>query len=192
MDKISIKLLLVLLAVLSLTSFTACQSSGLQLGYSDGLPLEEARQKLEEKGIVFVDTIKQAADLAGFQVLTPSFIPDGFNFMHITVEKTGAVSSQPPKASRYIVSVYYTQREGFRLPEQSWFSLVQATSDLSNYRSEPVEICGKPARRELMTADNKLMISWQSDSTYYAVIGPLNDLLDEDAMEKIACSVINQ
>lgn len=154
---------------------------------SKSLTLEEARIEMEEKGAVFASSLEQASELVGFRVIAPEYIPEDFGFLHIDVNKSGAGTGASVRPVS--VSLYYTQRKDFRLPEQSWFLLVQAEYDSSGPGDKLIEICGKKVEQKFDTDLNRLTLSWQDNSTYYSLTGTLNDLLSEDTMKDIICSI---
>ncbi len=149
---------------------------------------------LEEKGIANIASAEVASRIAGFKVVVPAYIPEGFHegkfMVHLFDE--GMPEEPKPKSNYIQVHQYYTW-SGEKFP---MFLLIQGSHRFGIGGSEPTEICGHPGERKYTKADpedetpySKLALGWENDGRYYAIIAILGENLDEATLEKIACSV---
>jgi len=157
--------------------------------------LEQMEKEMAERGIWNVNTLDEASRIAGFPVATPAYIPEGFhrgsNIM-VTQLGGGLPEDMKPKFSAINVEIsYYCQED-----DSVGFMLTQTKHKFGIGGSEPTEICGGQGERKFQEADPQrrnpnpvLTLGWENDGRYYNITGTLADPLDEDTLEKIACSV---
>ena len=160
---------------------------------------ETEKQQLDEQmavqGGCNVDTLDKASYLAGFPVATPVYVPEDFyrrsNIM-VTQLGGGLPEDMKPKFTAINVEIsYYCQED-----DSVGFMLTQTKHKVGIGGSEPTEICGGQGERKFQEADPQrrnpnpvLTLGWENDGRYYSITGTLAGSLDEETLEKIACSV---
>ncbi len=148
-----------------------------------------------EQGIWNVDTLEEASQIAGFTVAIPEYLPEGFyRGSNIMVSQLGGglPEGMKPKFTAFIVEMFYYYQED----DSVMFTLTQTQHKSEIGGSEPTEICGRPAERAYQEANPQrkypspmLTLGWENDGSYYQITGTLAGPLDEETLEKIACSV---
>ncbi len=157
--------------------------------------LEQMEKELAERGVLNVSTLEEAAEIAGFSVATPAYVPEGFyrgsNIM-VTQLGGGLPEDMKPKFTAINVEMSYYWQED----DSVMFMLTQTKHKFGIGGSEPTEICGGQGERKFQEADPQrrnpnpvLTLGWENDGRYYNITGILAGLLDEETLEKIACSV---
>jgi hypothetical protein len=148
------------------------------------LTLDEAEKQLNEKRFLNVASILDASNLAGFQVASPSFLPEGF--------KAGkpSVMLQPGGSSEAAKSV----QQSFALESETgtMFTLIQGLESLGSLSgSQPTTISGKSAQRLMISSSppNRLVFAWSDGKRFYQLGGTLTGTLNEATFAKIAASV---
>lgn len=164
-----------------------------EIGY-EGLGLtEEEIRMLEERGIANVESAEVASKIAGFTVAEATHVPDGFipGKFSIQISGGGMPEGISPKFNNTKVERVYSHEDG-----KTMILLIQSPQQLNVGGAEPVEICGHTGERKFSPADpdkgmpyDKLTYGWEKDGFYYALTGMLSETLDEEEMEKMACSI---
>jgi hypothetical protein len=140
-----------------------------------------------------VDTAEQASEIAGFKVIEPSYVPEGYLGGKFTVTALGGglpEEMKPKFNSNQVQRAYH-----YRNDPDTMILLVQMVHEFSIGGGEPAEICSRPAERKFTAADpqhvphDSLTFGWEIDGNYFSLTGWLNDTLDEAEMVKIACSI---
>lgn len=160
-----------------------------------GLGLTEDEIKmLEERGIANVDSIEVASKIAGFQVATPAYVPDGFRPGKYSIMISGA--GMPPGMSPKFNNTKIMQTFVWQEDENISIVLTQSPQQFGIGGGEPADICGRPGERKFSPADpekgqpyDKLTLGWEKEGRYYALTGWLSGPLDEAEMEKVSCSM---
>ena len=143
-------------------------------------------------GVLTVSTIEEASRLVGYQVATPTFIPEGFLPGNFELNQLGF----PPQLG-------YEWGDGIRVVQQHWtwpgerkifFFVMQSPGTLESRQGEPSEVCGRSGKREFFEADKGreyplLVLHYWDGEMVYSVCGRLEDPLTEEILHKIACSV---
>ncbi len=161
-----------------------------------GLTEDEIRM-LEERGVANVDSVEVASKIAGFGVMVPSYVPEGFQpgkFM-INISGAGLPPELKPKFNRTNVQIVYTYQDDRDIV----ILLLQAThkSGIGDAGiRESVDICGSKGESIFVKANpdegrpyDRLILSWEKDGVYYSLTGTLSGTLDEAELEKMACSI---
>lgn len=215
-------LLVISLLVLYLVQMTACTSTttgvspslsgtlaspaitpglketGQQTSTPIALTLEEAEKELKDKGYTVVDTIEKASQLAGYQVATPSFIPEGFLAEVISNAGTFRVNilgfGLPTSEFRKYPLVSQVFRPGGLLANEPFLILTQS-KDPFGTAGNPVDIDvnGHTGKKVLTPPDEKyparLLLVWSDSDLFYSLEGVLISPLDETVLLKVASSV---
>jgi hypothetical protein len=140
-----------------------------------------------------VDSAEQASEIAGFKVIEPSYVPEGYLGGKFTVTALGAglpEEMKPKFNSTQVQRAYHYQND-----PDTMILLIQMVHEFSVGGGEPTELCGRPAERKFTAADpqrvphDSLTFGWVIDGNYFSLTGWLNDTLDEAALVKMACSI---
>jgi hypothetical protein len=176
------------------SSETAPATSTTQTDYP-GLGLTDTEiQTLEQMGIANVDSAEIASRIAGFKVVVPAYIPEGYiggKFM-VTLSGAGLPDNLKPKFNNTMVERIYNYQNN----PTTIIDLIQKVHQFSQLNSEPTEICGHPAGRYFAPADPKSAIkgdvvtyNWEINGNYFLLSGCLGATLDEATLVKMACSI---
>lgn len=131
---------------------------------------------------VSVPSVEEATRLAGYQVSTPTFLPEGFEDTpdEITVE---ARYTNRPKV---VTQIWSVDRDVFLL-------LVQDPSLDGIGGAEEAVVCGVPGERAYYEATSDraavLALYWRIGDMAYSLTGTLKGTLDEETLVKVACSI---
>ena len=160
---------------------------------------ETEKQQLDEQmavqGGCNVDTLDKASYLAGFTVVIPAYIPEGFyhrSNIIVTQLGGGLPEGMKPKFTANIVQITYYSPDD----DSVGLMLQQTRHKIGLGGGKPTEICGRPAEKAYQEANLQrkypgpvLTLGWENDGTYYQITGTMAAPLDEAMLEKIACSV---
>jgi hypothetical protein len=162
------------------------------------LTLEEAEKQFKKTGSALVDTLEKASRLAGYQVATPSFIPEGFVLRDIDGQGGVFDVHQPtfPAPNAPVeVAQHYSQNTDPKAPRGPFFILTQSTTtgDVAGGTQTDIEINGHPGKRSLITSSGNnpvsLGLSWREGKVLFMLQGTLQSPLDEATLLKVAESV---
>jgi hypothetical protein len=181
---------------LLLLSITAILVAPFLAGCSEKNPMDEQLDTLREQGRVIerYDSAKEASKVAGFKVIEPSYIPDGFGKPKYQVFESGAGLPEDlkPGFDNTLVFSSYTYQPDRRIVIQ----LEQTVHKFSLGGSEPTELCGHPAERVFFSADpqknmpyDRLAFGWEDGEYYFSLVAALGGTLTEDELRKMACSI---
>jgi len=136
------------------------------------------------KPFVSVASIEEASRLAGYQVSTPTFLPQGFeNTPKITVHDTN------PKVPKRVMQVWNADRDVF-------FLFIQDPSLDGIGGGKGAEVCGVPGESKFSEATSGrpaiLSLYWRSGDMAYVITGTLKGTLDEETLQKVASSVVTK
>jgi hypothetical protein len=163
--------------------------------------LEEAKKQLEETGYALADTAEKASQLAGYQVATPSFIPEGFvpsdndGNGGIFVINNIFFGRTPAAGPPYQVSQRYSLSPDPTSPREPFFAIVQtsATPGFVGGIQEDVTIGGHPGKKVITygqgDAPDILNFHWNDGTLTYDLVGTLEAPLDEEIMIEVAASM---
>jgi hypothetical protein len=158
-----------------------------------GLTEDEIRM-LEESGVANVDSAEVASKIAGFEVVVPAYVPEGFQpgKFSISISGAGLPESMRPKFNNTKVQQTYTYQED----KEVGILLIRSPHEFGIGGGEPAEVCGQTGERAFTKADpangqphDTVTLCWEKNGIYYALTGVLGGTLDEAEMEKIACSI---
>ena len=149
----------------------------------------------EERGVAYADSAEVASLIAGFEVHHPAYIPDDFSSGEFAVLLSGAGMPEEfkPKFNNTQVHQSFTWQEDRRVV----VFLIYAVHPTGLGGVEPADICGYQGERSFTEADpdndNRpyamLSLAWGANGRYYILTGTLGGPLDEETIEKIACSI---
>jgi hypothetical protein len=154
----------------------------------DDLSQVEIEDELYNKGFIKVDTLEQASQIAGYQVASPTFLPDYLrhNDVCISVYQLGDCPTRP-------IIQTWSSNDG----EETRLHLI---SDPKVTRiaggGEPTLVANSLGERachgsEYGLSKPMLCLFWRADDTTYTLCGNINFSLDEETMYKIANSVVD-
>jgi hypothetical protein len=172
---------------LLLLSITAILIAPVMTGCSEKNPMDEQLDTLREQGRVIerYDSSKEASKVAGFKVIEPSYIPDGFGKPKYQVFESDAglpEDLKPGFDNTLVFSTYPYQ------PDRSVFiQLEQSDHKVSLGEGEATEMCGRPAERSM--SNSVLSFGWEIDDNYFIITGVLDGSLSEEELIKMACSI---
>jgi len=152
---------------------------------------EQEKGEMAQRGLVNVDTVADASRIAGFPVATPAYIPEGFSGGSFSVSQLGAglPEEMKPKFAQVNVQRIWSLEGNHKV----MFFLIQTQHKSGIGGGEPTEICGHPGERKFSEAEAdrpaKLSLGWEDNGNYFSLFGMLAGPLDEETLEKIACSV---
>jgi len=199
MKKLIIGLILVILLLVPVSCAPAATESeveeeGLTQAEEEEKPtLTEEQQELwVERGVLPVSTIEEASRLVGYQVATPTFIPEGFLPGDFELNQLGF----PPQLGG-------EWGDGKRVVQRQWtwsgdrkirFLVMQFQGTEESVDGEPSEVCGRPGKRQFFEAEKGreyplVVLHWWDGEMVYSVSGLLGGPLTEEILHKIACSV---
>jgi hypothetical protein len=167
-------------------------------GYA-GLGLTEDEIKmLEERGVANVDSAEVASKIAGFEVTTPTYVPEGFTQGQYSVSVSGAAGMPPgmkPKFNNTNVQIIYTYKNDRKVVILLLQAVHKSGIGDAGVR-EPVDICGSAGESVFVEANSDngqpydhLILSWEKDGIYYTLSGTLGQTLDKPSILKMACSI---
>jgi len=153
---------------------------------------EEQKELWVERGVLPVSTIEEASRLVGYQVATPTFIPEGFLPGDFELNQLGF----PPQLGG-------EWGDGKRVVQRQWtwlddpkinILLIQHPDTDENVSGEPIEVCGHSGGREFFEAEKGrehplLVLHWWDGDMVYSLGGSLGGPLTEEILHEIACSV---
>jgi hypothetical protein len=140
-----------------------------------------------------VDTAELASQIAGFKVVEPSYIPEGYSggiFM-ITNLGAGLPEELKPKFNSMQVERVYR----FQNDQNTMILLTQSNHKTDIAGGEPTTLCGFTAQRAFTESDprytpfDKLTFSWEINGNYFILIGKIGTTLDETTLTRVACSI---
>jgi hypothetical protein len=159
-----------------------------------GMTPEEVQQ-WEERGSANVDTLEAASVLAGYKVLTPAYIPNGFyrqKNIIVTNLGGGLPEGMKPKFSMIIVETIYFLKGN----DTVMFDVRQSNGKEGLGGGQPAEICGMQGEKQYLPADPQrkypgriLVLEIQKNGYSFSIYATLAGPLDEATIEKIFCSV---
>ncbi len=149
----------------------------------------------EERGVASVESAEAATILAGFEVRPPAYIPDDFSSGNFSVTRSGAGLPEKlkPKFDNTKVFQSFTWQEDKRVG----FILFRYVHPIGLGDGEPANICGYQGEKAFDEADPDnlkqpyavLSLAWGANGKYFTLMGSLSGPLDEETLEKIACSI---
>jgi hypothetical protein len=167
---------------------------------AQALTLEQAAAQLKEKGYTLADTAEKASQLAGYEVATPAFVPEGFVavMMDITgggtfaLNKLGFGLPNVPNVP-IIVDQKYALSADPRAPHGPFFMLEQTTQPHGQVGTAiDIEIAGYPGKKILIPPDGRppgIHLAWTDGTRYYDLEGELTGTLDEATLLQVAASM---
>ncbi len=192
--------LLTMVFIMAVPFLTACDviTGNMAFSGSDtssaGLTDEEV-QLWESKGTANVDTLERASALAGFKVVTPDYIPEGFSRQkNIILNQLGGglPEGMKPAHSAIIVQTFYFLKGN----DSVIFFIQQTDGKMGIGGGEPAVVCGVPGEKQYLPADPRrkypseiLILSAEINGVYFSIYATLAGPLDEETIEKILCSV---
>jgi hypothetical protein len=156
------------------------------------LTLEEADKQLSEKGFLNVASIQDASTLAGFQVVVPSFIPQGFSAGNFSVmlQPGGIPTSTVDGSAQAAKSVQQSFAQNGA--SDVIFTLTEGLQVIGSLpKSQPITINGRPGEKLLITGPgaNRLVLAWDDGKRFYQLAGIISGALDEATLDNIANSL---
>ena len=155
-----------------------------------GLTPEEEEQ-MAEWGVINVDNVDDASRIAGFPVAEPAYIPEGFSGGSFSVSRLGA--RLPEEMRPKFVQINVQRIWSWEGNRKVMFVLIQSQHKFGIGGGEPAEICGRQGERTFSEAEAdrpaRLSLGWEDNGNYFSLSGMLAGSLDEETLEKIACSV---
>jgi hypothetical protein len=153
---------------------------------------QEKQQMWEEKGTYNAETIEEASRIAGFQVASPSYIPEGFaRFQNINVTRLGGGLPEGMKPKFSAINVEQMWR--WDADRSTTFMLTQSQHKFGiGGDQEQVEIGGLQVTRAVTQTEPprpNVGYAWEKDGSYFGLFGYLGGPLDEATLEKIVLSV---
>ena len=151
---------------------SACNS---QPSETKALPLTEDQLKqrlteIEEKGLLNIETIEEAAQIASYKIAVPAFIPEGFQRnKYIMLNKRGAGL---PEDMAVDFPIEVQQMWLWQEDTEVWFILLQSPKEFG-----------------VGSSGDKFSIGWQDGDMYYALSGTVTGPLTEDILNRIVSSV---
>jgi len=146
---------------------------------------------MAQRGVVNVATVADASRIAGFVVVEPAYIPEGFSGGSFSVCQHGATlpEDMKPKVIWIEVQSFYVWQGEVRII----FMQTQGQHMSGIIGGEPAEICGHPGERWFDAAHDdmppRLAFGWEDNGYYFSLFGMLAGPLDEETLMQIACSV---
>lgn len=136
------------------------------------------------KSFVSVSSVEEATSIAGYQVSTPTFVPRGFqDTPEITVHDT---NENIPKRVMQIWSA--DDKDVFLM-------LIQDPSLDSIDGGKETVVCGVSGESRFFEATSSrlamLALYWRIGDMAYCLTGTLKGTVDEETLQKVACSVVN-
>lgn len=154
--------------------------------------MDEGTELWVERGILPVSTIEEASRLVGYQVATPTFIPEDFLPGDFELNQLGF----PPQLGG-------EWGDGKRVVQRQWtwsgdskihFLVMQFQGTEESVQGEPSDVGGRSGKREFFEAEKGreyplLVLHWWDGEMVYSVSGSLKNSLSEEILNKIAYSV---
>jgi Domain of unknown function (DUF4367) len=142
-----------------------------------------------------VDTAELASQIAGFKVVEPSYIPDGYSGGLFMITNLGAGLPEELKPKFNSMEVQRVYR--FQNDRNTMILLTQSNHKTDIAGGEPTTLCGFTAQRAFSKTDprytphDELTFSWEINGNYFILTGWLGTTLDEATLIKMACSIKN-
>jgi len=187
MKKLIISLLLLVCLLVPISCTPASES---EVEEEKPTLTKEQKELWVERGVLPVSTIEEASRLVGYQVATPTFIPEGFLPGDFELNQLGF----PPQLGG-------EWGDGKRVVQRQWtwsgdrkihFLVIQFQGTLESVQGEPSEVCGHSGKREFFEEGREyplLVLNWWDGDMVYPVGGSLGGPLTEEILHQIACSV---
>jgi hypothetical protein len=145
------------------------------------------------KQIAAVDSAELASQIAGFKVIEPSYIPDGYNggLFIVINQEAGLTGELKPKFNSMQVQRVYKHLND----TGTMILLIQTVHQFGIAGGEPTTLCGFTVQRAFTKTDprytphDELTFSWEINGNYFTLTGWLNGTLDEATLIKMACSI---
>ena len=132
--------------------------------------LEQMEKELAERGSLNVSTLEEAAEIAGFPVAIPAYLPEGFRRnSQIMISQLGAGLPEGMGGSRpkYIEIMWMWEEDS-----SIWFMLTQGEKEF-----------------QVSPSTDRYSLGWNDGNRYYGLSGTLAGPLNEEVLNQIAGSV---
>jgi len=161
---------------------------------------EENEVSWEENGVWNAASVEEASEVAGFDVVTPGFIPEDFCrglSIHVNDPCAGLPESIDCGLSIHVTQFWgWLEDESLEFSQRALLILVQTPSRFST-GAIPTEVGDYPATRDYQMAqdDHPAMLSlgWEIDGMYFAlsgtITGTITGPITEETIYEVACSV---
>ena len=184
-------LLVTCLVVVSLVPLLLASCHSSDGGEEEPSLTPEEEEQMAQQGVVNVDTVADASRIAGFPVVEPAYIPEGFSGGSFSVLHHGA--NPPEDMKTKFIWINVERIWAWEGEERIIFVLTQSQHKSNIIGSEPAEICGRQGQRWFDAAHDdmpaRLAFGWEDDGNYFSLFGMLAGPLDEETLMQIACSV---
>jgi hypothetical protein len=162
--------LFILFLILTACTSPASEEPEPTLTEAEKPQLEQMEKELAERGVLNVSTLEEAAEIAGFPLATPAFIPEGFRRnSQIMISQLGAGLPEGMGGSRpkYIDIMWMWEEDS-----SVWFMLTQGEKEF-----------------QVSPSTDRFSLGWNDGNLYYGLSGTLAGPLNEDVLNQIAGSV---
>lgn len=149
----------------------------------------------EESGIWNATTVEEASEVAGFNVVSPGFIPEDFCrglSIHVNDPCVGLPESIDCGLSIHVTQFWgWLEDQHLEFSQRAFLALVQTPSAVET-GGIPTEVGDYPATRAYTTAADRpamLSLSWEIDGMYFILSGTITDPITEEMIYEVASSV---
>jgi hypothetical protein len=177
-------LCLILVCISGCVQKSGSNSTAVPDGISGTLNKSSIKEYLSEKSIVY--SLEEASGVIGYNIQTPTYIPDGF----LHTDNYVLTKIRIEDGFTYSVLQIWVWSEDSSVT----YSFLQDPSLDGIGGGTDSEINGLPGLEKYTEGDNtrdkpKLSLYWKTSSMAYLVTGILNGPLNEDTLRNIAASV---
>jgi hypothetical protein len=163
------------------------------------LSLEDSQKQLMEKGSTLTDTAEKASQLAGFQVVTASFIPEGF--MPYDYDRQGGlfIVSKPGFGLDTVEEIPHTVERRYikhdpRALYAPYIVLLQTPNKARmSFLTQDAIIGNHSGKKALLPPQGayqtRLALWWHDGILAFYLEGELSDLLEEATLFRMAESI---
>jgi hypothetical protein len=156
----------------------------------------ENEMSWEESGTWNAATVEEASEVAGFDVVSPSFFPEDFCrglSIHVNDPCVGLPEGLDCGPSIQVTQFWFwLGDEDLEVSQRASLILIQSTGEFST-GAVPTEVGGYPATRDYQVAQDdrpaRLSLGWEIDDMYFALSGTITGPITEEVIYEVAASV---
>ncbi|MBA7560321.1 hypothetical protein ES708_01946 [subsurface metagenome] len=158
---------------------------------------EEIEARWEERGIWSATTLEEASEVAGFEVVSPGFIPEDFCrglYIHVIDPCLWPTEDFDCGLSIQVMQTWaaWVEDESLEFSQRASLSLVQTPSSMGT-GDVPTEVGGYPATIDYVGSESDppflVTLHWEIDGMYFILSGWIASPLTEELIYEVAASV---
>lgn len=185
------------LAVFLLLSLALASCGGVPICDSDEEPLSQAENEAlwEEIGSWNAVTLEEASEVAGFEVVSPAFIPEDFcRYLYINVHDpcVGLPDGVDCDLSIQVTQMWAWLEDESVDPSQTVSLILIQTTESLGEGDMPTEVGDHPATKNYLSVEGclaEVWLFWEIDGMYFLLTGAITAPITEEVLYEVAASV---